>query len=149
MIDVRVMNGTGVNPPDYIESRAAFLPVVQALQARGWRFKAWVNESTAADLADGNRFRMRRRFVVRIKRSAEHQARAEAAGEVKPGEDTYEQVVTQVGERAIGQSEKETEDDANPLPLNNALRCLASLAIHSIRWRERPADRLRDLEEEE
>jgi len=86
----------GVAPgADYTASRSAFAAVLGQLQAEGWRLRTQDGSAARANWEAETHLMLERRSVLRITRSAEHQAAAEAAGEVRPGENTYESVLVE------------------------------------------------------
>lgn len=149
LIDIRIMGGTGVNPPDYVASRQAFQPVVDKLKSdHNWALRLWVdrvfgtstNQPSQSTVAS-----FHRSYVVRITREAAHQSLVEARGEVSAGENTYERVVTQVSAARLLGAIKEDENDLTPLLLDSAPKVGAAAALLAIKRGFRPATRLRDL----
>lgn len=136
---------------DYTASLTALEPVIAGLRddARygGWVVYGWDSgdslERRDAPLTQwhtGVVFQVRRDYVVKITRDSAHQARAEANGEVKVGDNTYEQVFSELFQVAIG--DRLDGDMRNVFV--TAIEAIASAIEHVSRLGIRPP-RLRDI----
>lgn len=109
---LRIVAGDAV-AADYTASRVTIDPPLLALRD-GSRFGGWVARGWATPTAlqraapslplweDGTIFQVRRDYVLEITRDPAHQASAEAKGEVRAGENTYEQIFSELYQVAIG-----------------------------------------------
>lgn len=136
---------------NYTASLTAIQPVLDALRDTlrygGWVVQGWVTQSslqdTDAPLADwstGTVFQIRRDYVLEITREPAHQARAEENGEVNAGENTYEQIRSELYQVAIGDR---FDGDIRDTFLTS-IEAVCSAVDHASRLGVRPT-RLRDL----
>ncbi len=136
---------------DYTASEAALQPALDALSDTlrygGWVVRGWASQSALqrtddalADWTTGTVFQARRDYVLEITRDPAHQASAEANGEVLPGENTYEQVFSELYQVAISDRlDGDTRDT-----FATSIEAVASAIDRVSRLGVRPP-RLRDL----
>lgn len=146
-IELHTIRSQVDSPPDYLESKAALQPVLDALALDGWFVEAWstVEEYTKRKALNpnvlawettsiGGVLRMRRRFRVTVTRTPEHQALVEARREVAKGDNTYSKSVGESRMAVVGGALPRFEKRTT----SNAIETVAGMLKATQDWGKRP-----------
>jgi hypothetical protein len=150
LIDQEVMRNAVDSGINWTGTRTRMAQVVNRLNTdHGWARRSFINlyngaEATGTTWESAGVHELKRRWVIQVTRSAEHQARAEASGETAPGANTYECVVNQVFCAKIGARWRENEIEGETV-IDEPLVTLGIACVRAVRRGARPANRLRDL----
>lgn len=141
-INARLAAYLGVVPgTDYVASQQAMAAVLARLQEDGWQLLRPDRSDIGANWQVEAALMLERSFVLRRTRSAEHQARAEAAGEALGGQDTYESLIVQ---RQRFSTSSFMRVEGGRAVVDNLLQAAGLAALGAAGFGARPANWVRD-----
>ncbi len=134
-LDREIMGGTDV-VPDRLKNTGSFRVILDEVAKEGWI----VSEPRPGE------FRIRRAYVLRVTRSAEHQKLVERRGEVAVGDNTYEHPHSE--QYPISETFRYGEVEGDPLSgleITDSIMARALICLAANGSGPRLADRVRDL----
>lgn len=136
---------------DYAESPSKILRAIDALRKStdhgGWIVEAWSDERSRrsgdpplGDWTRGEHVSLRRSWLLRRRRSPDHQALVEALEQVQPGDNEYVHPHSERVSGSVGQVHEDSRD-----VYGDVLELALGLASRAKRRGPRPRNRERDL----